>query len=83
MSLYEFYNVHRNFFNNCKCKQYPLLVKILDCNDKLSVQVHPRVGPDQKNEAWFVLDAKNKAEIIYGHTAKNRNTFNTLVKNRQ
>jgi mannose-6-phosphate isomerase len=51
MSLYEFYKTHKSFFCGCKSSIYPLLVKILDCNDKLSVQVHPKSGKNQKNEA--------------------------------
>jgi mannose-6-phosphate isomerase len=52
---------------------FPLLIKILDANDKLSVQVHPnddaasRMNAGQgKTEAWYVLQAKLGAEIIYG-----------------
>lgn len=52
---------------------FPLLIKILDANDKLSVQVHPnddyasRMGLGQgKTEAWYVLQAKPGAKIIYG-----------------
>lgn len=52
---------------------FPLLIKIIDANDKLSVQVHPdddyanRVeGEPGKTEAWFVIAAKPDAQIIYG-----------------
>ncbi len=40
---------------------FPLLVKLLDANDTLSVQVHP-----QKNEMWYVVEAKSGAKIVYG-----------------
>lgn len=53
--------------------RFPLLVKLLDCNDDLSVQVHPdndydRLPPGElgKTEMWYVLDAKPGASIIYG-----------------
>jgi mannose-6-phosphate isomerase len=53
--------------------RFPLLVKLLDCNDDLSVQVHPnddyeRLPPGEqgKTEMWYVLDAKPGAKIIYG-----------------
>jgi mannose-6-phosphate isomerase len=51
----------------------PLLAKILDCADWLSVQVHPNdeqaermVGPDEfgKTEAWFFLEAEPGAKIL-------------------
>lgn len=53
--------------------RFPLLVKLLDCQDDLSVQVHPHDGyaglPERelgKTEMWYVLDAKPNAKIIYG-----------------
>ncbi|PYI53009.1 type I phosphomannose isomerase catalytic subunit [Paenibacillus flagellatus] len=53
--------------------RFPLLVKLLDCNDDLSVQVHPGneyaglpEGELGKTEMWYVLDAKPGAKIIYG-----------------
>ncbi|MCM3783359.1 class I mannose-6-phosphate isomerase [Neobacillus mesonae] len=53
--------------------RFPLLIKLLDCNDDLSVQVHPTDDyaglPDGelgKTEMWYVLDAKPNAKIIYG-----------------
>jgi mannose-6-phosphate isomerase len=55
--------------------RFPLLIKILDCNDWLSVQVHPNdeqarrmEGPDQfgKTEAWHILEAADGAELIAG-----------------
>ena len=46
-------------------RQFPLLVKLLDAHDRLSVQVHPddelarQFDPDEngKTEAWVILDA--------------------------
>lgn len=53
--------------------RFPLLIKLLDCNDDLSVQVHPTddyeglpKGELGKTEMWYVLDAKPGATIIYG-----------------
>lgn len=53
--------------------RFPLLIKLLDCNDDLSVQVHPTdayeglpEGELGKTEMWYVLDAKPGATIIYG-----------------
>ena len=54
-------------------RQFPLLVKFLDINDKLSVQVHPddeiaaeRYDSLGKSEVWYVLDAKPGAKIYAG-----------------
>ncbi|MCC2685052.1 MAG: phosphomannose isomerase [Paenibacillaceae bacterium] len=53
--------------------RFPLLLKLLDCNDDLSVQVHPSdeykglpAGELGKTEMWYILDAKPGARIIYG-----------------
>ena len=63
--------------------RFPLLVKLLDAADDLSVQVHP--GPDQqrphdgvhsKDECWLILDADPDASIIHGlHQATDAQTF--------
>lgn len=52
---------------------FPLLFKIIDANDRLSVQVHPddayakSVGqPNGKNELWYIIDARPGAKLIYG-----------------
>lgn len=56
-----------------KTGRFPLLIKLLDCQDDLSVQVHPNddyaglpKGELGKTEMWYVLDAKPGAKIIYG-----------------
>ena len=55
-------------------KEFPILVKIIDANDNLSVQVHPseeqakELGERDhgKPEAWVVLDADEGAKIYLG-----------------
>ena len=52
----------------------PILVKLIDAYDDLSVQVHPddkyaktnENGQSGKTEMWYVLDASDDAHIIYG-----------------
>ena len=53
--------------------EFPLLIKYLDCNDKLSVQVHPddalaeeRHNSFGKTEAWYIADVKEGAAIYLG-----------------
>ena len=53
--------------------RFPLLIKYIDACDKLSVQVHPddvyagEVENDSgKTEMWYIVDAAEGAEIIYG-----------------
>ncbi|MFC6751253.1 type I phosphomannose isomerase catalytic subunit [Deinococcus aquaticus] len=54
---------------------FPLLIKLLDCRDWLSVQVHPNdaqaremVGPGErgKTEAWHFLHVEPGAELLAG-----------------
>jgi mannose-6-phosphate isomerase len=56
-------------------RRFPLLIKLLDCAQWLSLQVHPNdqlakelEGPDQfgKTEAWHILDANPDAKLIAG-----------------
>lgn len=55
-------------------RPFPLLLKLIDARDRLSVQVHPgdeyaaanEHGKLGKNEAWLILDAPEDGEIIYG-----------------
>lgn len=53
--------------------KFPLLIKYLDINDKLSVQVHPsdeyalRVEKEfGKSEVWYVMEASSDAKLILG-----------------
>ncbi len=52
--------------------RFPLLVKILDAEDKLSLQVHPpapiaaRLGGEPKTELWYVVAARPRAELYVG-----------------
>lgn len=53
--------------------EFPLLIKYLDINDRLSVQVHPsdeyalRVeGEFGKSECWYVMEASEDATLILG-----------------
>lgn len=54
-------------------EKFPLLIKYLDINDKLSVQVHPsdeyalRVEKEfGKSEVWYVMEASSDAKLILG-----------------
>jgi len=69
--------------------RFPLLIKLLDCNDDLSVQVHPtddyaELPPGElgKTEMWYVLDAKPGAHIIYGlNDGVDRETLKSALEN--
>jgi mannose-6-phosphate isomerase len=60
--------------NNGTSGNFPLLFKIIDARERLSVQVHPDDaqarehgwGEFGKTECWYVIDAKENARIIVG-----------------
>lgn len=51
---------------------FPLLIKLIDATDRLSVQVHPddayaaMDGDAGKTEMWYVVDAEPGAQLVYG-----------------
>lgn len=55
---------------------FPILTKIIDARDALSVQVHPDDAYAQrvehqhngKTECWYILHANEGAELVYGWT---------------
>ena len=59
---------------NCERFEYfPILIKLIDAKDNLSVQVHPsndyamRVeGEYGKTEMWYIVDCNEGAELLYG-----------------
>ncbi len=59
---------------NCERFEYfPILIKLIDAKDNLSVQVHPdneyamRVeGEYGKTEMWYIVDCEEGAELLYG-----------------
>lgn len=58
---------------NTYLDKFPLLIKYLDVNDRLSVQVHPNdeyalkvEGEFGKFESWYIIDASPDAKLIMG-----------------
>ena len=53
-------------------ERFPLLIKILDCREDLSVQVHPPVecaeelGGEPKTEMWYIAGADEGAKLYAG-----------------
>lgn len=84
-NLKDIYKNHKQLFGNSNDKEFPLLVKIIDAKDDLSIQVHP---DDQmaekienslgKSECWYILN-ENESSIIYGIKAKNKEQAIKLI----
>lgn len=56
-----------------KFSYFPILIKLIDAKQKLSVQVHPddeyalkNEGEYGKTEMWYVVDCEEGAQLIYG-----------------
>ena len=63
--------------NGKKFEYFPILIKLIDAKNDLSVQVHPdneyalRVEKEYgKTECWYILDCDEGAELIYGFNKK-------------
>ncbi|MGL4951564.1 MAG: type I phosphomannose isomerase catalytic subunit [Mycoplasma sp.] len=86
-TLNEFYLNNPSFFNFFN-GDYPLLTKIIEANDDLSVQVHPnneyakkRHNKLGKTECWYILDAEPGASIVYGLKESNREIIAEAINN--
>lgn len=79
---------HRELFGGMEGKEFPLLVKVIDANDHLSIQVHPddayafvhENGSQGKTECWYILDCDEGADIIIGHHAKSREELKQMIE---
>jgi len=71
--------------------EFPLLIKYIDANDVLSVQVHPDDNMAKKyhksfgkTEMWYVIEAEDDANLIAGlKTGVGREEFNKKLESNQ
>lgn len=73
-TLHDLWLNHRaDLFGNVPASErFPILIKLLDAAEKLSLQVHPpadvaeQLGGEPKCELWYVTDAADDAELYVG-----------------
>ena len=74
-TLTEVVKIHPEYLgkNGNQFEYFPILIKLIDAKNDLSVQVHPdneyamRVENEYgKTECWYILDCDDDAELIYG-----------------
>lgn len=76
-TLHDLWTRHRSqVFGACyadhPAERFPLLIKVLDCADDLSIQVHPPaalaagLGGEPKTEMWYVTHADKGARLYAG-----------------
>jgi mannose-6-phosphate isomerase len=61
---------------NYDSAKFPILIKFIDAEQDLSVQVHPdndyaekHAGESGKTEMWYIMDCKPGAQLVYGLNA--------------
>ena len=67
--------------------KFPLLTKIIDARNDLSIQVHPddeyaavnENGSFGKTECWYVLDCPENASLVVGHNAKTKAELEDMI----
>jgi mannose-6-phosphate isomerase class I len=82
---------HRELFGGYPGDRFPLLIKIIDAQKDLSIQVHPddsyarehENGALGKTECWYVLGCREDASIVIGHNAKTREELKTMIDNKK
>ena len=75
-------------FGNPKEAEFPLLVKVIDAKEDLSLQVHPDDAYATKNEnslgkkeCWYVLDCPEDAKLVLGNNAKTKEELSDMIQN--
>jgi mannose-6-phosphate isomerase len=85
--LNEVWDSHRELFGHEDGDHFPLLVKILDADQDLSVQVHPDDSYARevegeaygKTECWYIIDCDPGSELIFGHHAQSKESFKEMI----
>lgn len=86
--LSQLWKEHRDLFGNLEGDKFPLLVKIIDAKEDLSIQVHPddayakvnEQGAFGKTECWYILDCDEDAQIVVGHNAKDKEELRKMIE---
>lgn len=88
MNLRELFINYKKYFGYYPGDEFPLLIKLIDAKEDLSIQVHPN---DQyalihektfgKDECWYIIDADKDSKIQIGHSAKNKNEMKNAILN--
>ncbi|MDP7654578.1 MAG: class I mannose-6-phosphate isomerase, partial [Roseibacillus sp.] len=74
LTLHDLWTQRREeiFGEGLQGERFPLLIKILDARDDLSIQVHPpaevapRLGGEPKTEMWYIAEALPGARLYLG-----------------
>ena len=86
--LSDLWDREKQLFGYAKGEVFPLLVKLIDAKEDLSIQVHPNDdyarekehGALGKQECWYIVDCKEDATIVIGHHAGNKEELARMIK---
>lgn len=87
MTLDSIYESRKELFGNIGNEKFPILIKYIDADDDLSIQVHPddeyamkyEQGKMGKTECWYIIDCESESDIIIGHNAKSREELKNMI----
>lgn len=88
ISLSTLWQTRRDLFGDLPGDRFPLLTKLIDAADDLSIQVHPddayarthEQGALGKTECWYVLDCAPGATIVIGHHARDKAELAEMIR---
>lgn len=90
-SFTDYINAHKTVLGKKaeKYDDFPILIKLIDAKNDLSIQVHPNdeyakkyENEFGKTEMWYVVDAEKDAKLIYGFKEKiSKEDFKNAIEN--
>lgn len=86
-TLSQLWDEEPQLFGYPKGDRFPLLTKVIDARDDLSIQVHPddayarenEDGSLGKTECWYVLDCPENATLVVGHNASSKEQLCQMI----
>lgn len=88
-TLREVYCHNRELFANDPHDEFPILIKILDAQQDLSIQIHPddlyakqHEESYGKTECWYVLNTNGDNQLILGHSGDTSTILNAIQTKR-
>ena len=90
LRLSELWKYHHEIFGLVNGAQFPLIIKIIDAKEDLSIQVHPddeyaytHENSMGKTECWYILDCDEDSQIVIGHNAKDKEELVSMIEKGQ
>lgn len=85
-TLFTLWKEHQELFGY-KQGHFPVIISLVGPQEDLSIQVHPDSVyasshglPSGKNEAWYFIEAKLEASIVYGHHARDKEDLQRYIE---